>query len=373
MFWQILSLCGVISILTLLGTAILLWHKNIRANHLQSGQLQQLTTALEHRFTEQMTHQLSQQREHALEMNRLLGEELKTVYQYVEKRLTEGFEKTNATFTDIATRLAVIDNAQKKLTELSTNVVSLQEILSDKRSRGAFGEVQLSLLIQNMLPAEHYSFQHSLSNGLRADCVLFLPPPTGNIAVDAKFPLEQYQQMTNFDLPDTERKQAQQIFKQVIKKHITDIQSKYIIAGETSEGAIMFVPAEAVFAEIHARFPDLVEFAQRASVWITSPTTLMAVLTTVKAVLKDSATKEHIHIIQDHLRMLAQDFTRFETRLTQLGKHIDKANQDVTQVQISAKKITQRFQQIEKTEIKELNNDANDVVVASPELIASSE
>lgn len=269
----------------------------------------------------------------------------------LEQRLNDGFEKTTATFSDIVKRLALIDDAQKKLTELSSNVVSLQEILVDKRSRGAFGEVQLKNLVQNMLPPDNFDFQFTLSNGNRADCILFLPEPSGNVVIDSKFPLENFQIMTDFANGDTDRKKASQAFKQDIKKHISDIASKYIQPGETSEGAIMFIPAEAVFSEIHAHFPDLVELAQRSNVWLASPTTLMAILTTARAVLKDSATRKHIHIIQDHLRALAGDFNRFETRMQNLAKHIEQANQDVQQVHTSAKKITRRFEQIEQCEV----------------------
>lgn len=275
---------------------------------------------------------------------------LKEINQHVEKRLTEGFEKTTATFTDIVKRLALIDDAQKKLTELSSNVVSLQEILVDKRSRGAFGEVQLQSLITNVLPPNHFAFQHSLSNGTRVDCMLFLPEPTGNVPIDSKFPLENFQILTDFKTSESERKTAQQNFKADIKKHILDVSSKYILPGETSEGAILFIPAEAVFAEIHAHFPELVELAHKKSVWLASPTTMMAILTTAKAVLKDSATKKHINIIQQHLRGLAEDFSRFETRMDNLTKHIDQAHRDVQQVHTSAKKITSRFSQIEKVE-----------------------
>lgn len=271
----------------------------------------------------------------------------------LEQRLNEGFEKTTATFSDIVKRLALIDDAQKKLTELSSNVVSLQEILVDKRSRGAFGEVQLKNLVQNMLPPDNYDFQYTLSNGNRADCILFLPEPSGNVVIDSKFPLENFQIMTDFTNIEGERKKATQSFKQDIKKHISDIANKYIQPGETSEGAIMFIPAEAVFAEIHAHFPDLVEFAHRSNIWLASPTTLMAILTTARAVLKDSATRKHIHIIQEHLRALAIDFNRFENRMEHLAKHIEKANTDVQKVHTSAKKITRRFGQIEKCEMDE--------------------
>ncbi|MCU7851051.1 MAG: DNA recombination protein RmuC [Candidatus Thiodiazotropha sp. (ex Monitilora ramsayi)] len=278
---------------------------------------------------------------------------LKEISGQVEKRLNEGFEKTTETFTQVLTHLTRIDEAQKKITELSTNVVSLQEVLSDKRSRGAFGEVQLSALVRNVMPESGFALQHTLSNNRRADCVLFLPDPTGNVVIDAKFPLESYQRMLDDQLAESERTLAQRQFKVDIKKHMDDIASRYIIPGETSDGAVMFIPAEAVFAEIHAHFPDLVEEAFRKRVWLVSPTTMMAILTTARAVLKDAATREQVHIIQDHLRALSKDFGRFKNRMDNLAKHIGQAHQDVSDVNISARKISSRFDKIEKVELEE--------------------
>ena len=293
---------------------------------------------------------------------------LKEINQQVEKRLTDGFEKTNETFGDIIKRLAFIDAAQKKITELSSNVVSLQEILNDKRSRGAFGEVQLSALIHNMIPEQHFSFQHLLSNHRRPDCMLFLPEPTGNIAIDAKFPLENYRLLIDSTIPESERVQAERQFKIDIRKHIQDIADKYIIPGETSDGAVMFIPAEAVFAEIHARHSDLVEFAQNANVWMVSPTTMMAILTTARAVLKDAATRKQVHEIQKHLRILANDFERFQMRMDNLAKRIAQAHSDVEQVHISSRKITQRFVQIEKAELPEVDDDVEPILIADSAL-----
>lgn len=282
---------------------------------------------------------------------------LKEINAQVEKRLAEGFEKTNETFSDVIKRLALIDAAQKKITELSSNVVSLQEILNDKRSRGAFGEIQLSHLIQNMIPAQHYSFQHTLNNQRRPDCMLFLPEPTGNIAIDAKFPLESYRLMVDSTRSDIEKQQILRQFKQDIKKHIQDIAQKYIVPGETADGAVMFIPAEAVFAEIHAKHQDLVEYAQQAKVWLVSPTTMMAVLTTARAVLKDAATRREVHEIQKHLRLLATDFDRFQLRMDNLAKRIAQAHSDVEQVHISSRKITKAFSHIEKADFEALNLD----------------
>lgn len=280
-----------------------------------------------------------------------IDSKLKEISGQVEKRLCEGFEKTTATFTDIVKRLALIDEAQKKITDLSHNIVNLQEILSDKRARGAFGEVQLSILLHNVLPTENFALQYSFSNGKRVDCMLFLPEPTGNIVVDSKFPLENYQKLSNPDLSSEERLTARQQFRLDIRKHIHDIAEKYIIPGETSDGAIMFIPAESVFAQIHADYPDLVELSHRTKVWLVSPTTFMAILTTARAVIKDAATRKQIHIIQEHLVLLSKDFERFQGRMDNLAKHINQAHEDVEAVHISSKKISSRFSSIERVDL----------------------
>lgn len=276
---------------------------------------------------------------------------LKEISGQVDRRLTESFEKSTATFTDVVKRLAIIDQAQKKITELSSHVVSLQEVLRDKRARGVFGEAQLASLISNIIPEGHYALQHTFSNGKRVDCALFLP--TGSLAIDAKFPLESYQTMMNIDLSDQERQSARLQFRQDIRKHIHDIASKYIIVNETFDGAVMFIPAESIFAEIHANYVGLVEEAQKAKVWMVSPTTMMAVLTTALAVLKDAATRKQVHVIQEHLGYLSRDFMRFQKRMENLARHIDQAQIDVKEVRTSADKITQRFTQIERVELKE--------------------
>ena len=278
---------------------------------------------------------------------------LKEISNGVEKRLSEGFEKTTKTFSDILQRLALIDDAQKKITDLSNNVVSLQEVLNDKRSRGAFGEVQLNGLIRNVLPEQSFKLQHTLSNGKIADCILFLPEPTGNVVIDSKFPLENYRKMMDFEQDEFTRKTAQRQFKVDIKKHINDISDKYLIDNETADGAIMFIPAEAIFAEIHGHQSELVDYANKKRVWLASPTTLMAILTTARSVLKDEATRGQVHIIQAHLSHLAQDFSRFKGRFANLAKHIDQAATDVQQIHTSADKISNRFEKIEQVELAE--------------------
>jgi len=320
---------------------------------IQEG-LQKTSASIQQQLLENVSHHTRTLNERMQYITQDIQQRLQTISQQVEKRLSDGFDKTADTFNRIVERLAIIDAAQKKITELSSSVISLQELLSDKRARGAFGEVQLSALLHNMLPENHFALQHTLSNGKRVDCMLFLPPPTGNVAIDAKFPLENYQIMINVNLPDTERKTAEQRFRLDIRKHIQDIAEKYIIDGETADGAIMFIPAEAIFAEIHGNYPDIIELAQKARVWLSSPTTVMAILTTARAVLKDAATRKQVHIMQNHLRALALDFGRFEKRMDALAKHIEQANNDVVDVRTSAGKISSRFNKIEQVELSDM-------------------
>ncbi len=268
----------------------------------------------------------------------------------VNERLDEGFKKTNETFVSVMARLATIDEAQKKIDGLTTNVVSLQELLGDKRSRGAFGEVQLEGLVRNILPPQAYDMQHTLPNGNRADCVLKLPEPTGMVAVDSKFPLENYHRMFEAANP-SEKVAAERQFKADVRKHVDDIAGKYIIAGVTSDGAVMFVPAEAVFAEIHAHHPEVVDYAMQRRGWIVSPTTLMAVLNTARAVMKDVETRKQVHIIKDELGKLGKEFGRFDERMKKLADHIRQAHEDAQDVRTTSQKISKRFISIEQVEL----------------------
>lgn len=298
--------------------------------------------------------------------------QLSNLTQLVQQQLQQGFEKNATTFQDVIKRLTVIDEAQRKITELSNSVVGLQDILNDKKSRGAFGEVQLENLIRNMIPAQHVAFQHTFSNGKRVDCLLQLPEPSGNIAIDAKFPLEAFQKLQQLIPSDAQHKSVVSQFRQDIQKHIKDVAEKYILPPETGDGAVLFIPSESIFAEIHANHMDIVESAHRQKVWLVSPTTLMAVLTTAKAVLKDDATRKQIHIIQEHLHALAQDFDRFEKRMDKLTKHIDQAQQDVGDITTSAKKITRRFQRIESVQLEEHHDATNPALLELEEAITDN-
>jgi DNA recombination protein RmuC len=295
-----------------------------------------------------------------------LEQRLDQISHRVSERLDEGFKKTNETFVSVMQRLATIDEAQKKIETLTGSVVSLQELLGDKRSRGAFGEVQLEALVRNMLPSQAFEMQYTLSNGNRADCVLKLPDPTGLVCVDSKFPLENFKLMLDPKRSEAERAVAQRTFRSDVKKHVDAIASKYIIENETSDGAVMFVPAEAVFAEIHAYHSEIVDYAQARRVWIVSPTTLMAVLNTARAVLKDVETRKQIHVIKEALGRLGQDFRRFEDRMRKLADHIRLAHEDAEDVQTSSRKIAQQFQKIEAAELDEPAVKAPDNVVRLP-------
>jgi DNA recombination protein RmuC len=291
-----------------------------------------------------------------------IDERLDQISGKVNERLDEGFRKTNETFVSVMARLATIDEAQKKIETLTGSVVSLQELLGDKRSRGAFGEVQLEALVRNVLPPSAFEMQYTLSNGMRADCVLKLPDPTGLVCVDSKFPLENYHRMLAPETNDVDRALAQRQFRADIRKHVDDIAGKYILANETSDGAVMFVPAEAVFAEIHAYHAEVVDYANGKRVWIVSPTTLMAVLNTARAVLKDVETRKQIHVIREALARLAVEFNRFDDRLKDLARHIRQAHEDVDKIQVTGDKITQQFLRIESAEVDELESNSPKVV-----------
>ena len=294
-----------------------------------------------------------------------VDQRLEQIRGSVAERLDEGFRKTNETFADVMARLAVIDEAQRKIDGLTTNVVSLQELLGDKRARGAFGEVQLEALVRNCLPPNAWEMQKTLSNGARADCVLSLPEPTGTVAIDSKFPLENYHRMYTPDVGEVERGMAERMFKADLRKHVDDIAAKYIIPGETSDGAVMFIPAEAVFAEIHAYHRDVIDYALAKRVWIVSPTTLMAVLNTARAVIKDVETRRQVHVIKDALSKLAKDFSRFDERMRKLADHIRQAHEDAERVHVSSVKISQRFAQIESVELEHAESAAAPVLESS--------
>ena len=295
-------------------------------------------------------------------LGKIVDSRLEEIGGKVSERLEEGFKKTNETFVSVMQRLATIDEAQKKIDGLTVNMVSLQDLLGDKKSRGAFGEVQLEGLVRNVLPESSFKMQHTFENGVRVDCALFLPQPTGTVAVDSKFPLENYHRMFDKTLYETERTAAAKLFKADVKRHVDDIANKYIISGITSDGAVMFIPAEAVFAEIHAYHGDIINYAMAKRVWVVSPTTLMAVLNTARAVLKDVEMRKQVHIIKDELGKLGKDFERFDVRMKKLADNIRQAHENAQEVHISSQKISRGFARIERVELANQPVDLIDAV-----------
>ena len=286
------------------------------------------------------------------ELTKTLNDRLDAVSKRLGDGLEASSEKTTKTMTDLRERLVRIDAAQKNIAELSGQVVSLQEVLSNKQARGAFGEIQLNDLITNILPPSAYQFQATLGNGTRCDCLLTLPNPPGAIAIDAKFPLESYHALRNAD-DEAAKTVAERAFRQAMVKHIDDISGKYIIPGETAESALMFLPSEAVYAELHATFGDVVEKSYRARVWIVSPTTLMATLNTVRAVLKDARMREQAGVIQRELLTLLKDVERLDDRVEKLQIHFEQATKDISQIRISTAKVTSRAERIEDIQLED--------------------
>ena len=274
----------------------------------------------------------------------------------VSHRLGQSMEttaqKTAESLGALGERLTAIDAAQKNITELSHQVVGLQDILSNRQARGAFGEVQLKDIVSAALPPSAYDFQVTLANRTRADCLVHLPNPPGPIVIDAKFPLEGYHALRNAE-DDTARKQGERQFRTDLQKHIKDIAERYIISGETAESALMFLPSEAVYAELHANFTDLVESSYRARVWIVSPTTLMATLNTVRAVLRDVQMREQAHLIKREVDLLLDDLGRLQDRTGKLGTHFGQVQEDLRQVGISTDKLTRRGERIRDLELGE--------------------
>lgn len=286
-------------------------------------------------------------------LNEEVEKQLTKINNKVEERLNEGFKKTNETFNNVLERITKIDEAQKKIDQLSTNIVDLQGVLTDKKSRGTFGEVQLKQILTSIFGENNtkiYELQKQLTNKNMVDAIIHGPEPLGDICIDSKFPLENYRRMVDKKLPETERNQATRKFKDDVKKHINDISSKYIIPGETSEQAIMFIPAEAVFAEINAYHSDLIDFGQKHKVSITSPTTLMSMLTIVQAVLRDIERDKHAKVIQEELNKLGVEFGRYQERWDGLKRSIDTVSNKVKDVHTTTSKITTRFKNISKVE-----------------------
>ena len=294
------------------------------------------------------------------QLNQKVEAKLEMINLKVEDRLTKGFEQTTKTFNNIIERLSKIDEAQKKIDLLSTNIISLQDVLTDKKSRGIFGEVQLNQILKTVFGEKNdkvFNLQYKLSTGVITDAIIFAPEPVGNICIDSKFPLENYKKMYDQNLEESQRDLAKKEFVINLKKHVDDISSKYIIGQETADQAIMFLPAEAIFAEINAYHSDIIEYASKRKVWLTSPTTLMSVLTTLQVVMMNIERDKYAHVIQEELVKLGQEFDRYQKRWTTLERDIDKVHKDVKDITTTSNKISKRFDQISNVKLLEVDTE----------------
>ena len=289
-------------------------------------------------------------------LNETIINRLNNINDKVNERLDVNFEKTNKTFTNILERLSKIDEAQKKIDSLSGEIVSLQSVLTDKKTRGIFGETNLNYILDSVFGKNDkiYQTQYSLGNGYISDAILFAPEPLGTICIDSKFPLENYRKMTDKTLSNVERENATKLFKTDVKKHIDAIRTKYIVPGVTSGEAIMFLPAEAIFAEINAYHPDLVKYSYQSKVWITSPTTLMSTLTIISMILKNMERDKYAKVIHTELNKLGIEFDRYKDRWDKLSRSIDTVSKDVKDIHTTTEKITKRFDAINSVNVEKV-------------------
>ena len=289
-------------------------------------------------------------------LNEQVEKRLLIINEKVNERLDQNFEKTNKTFMNVIERLSKIDEAQKKIENLSTDIVGLQSILTDKKTRGIFGEVNLKHILENVFGKNDtiYKLQYTLSTGVIADSVLFAPEPLGTICIDSKFPLENYQLMVDKKVSIEKREQYEKMFKQDMKKHIDAIHSKYIIPGETTDQAILFLPAEAIFAELNAYHSDIIQYAYRKKVWITSPTTLISTLTVIEMIIKNMERDKYTSIIHEELNKLGIEFSRYRERWDKLARSIQTVSKDVENVTVTTEKISKKFEIINKVDVEKI-------------------
>lgn len=320
------------------------------------GQRVQALGESQERLAGGLHHVSEAQAKQQTSMLQLMEKRLADVQLQMNENLQGSARRTAHSLGELQQRLTAIDKAQENITKLSGDVLSLQDILSNKQTRGAFGEIQLNDIVSKALPSDSYTLQATLSNGRRADCLIHLPNPPGPIVIDSKFPLEPYEALRNATT-DWELNEAARQLRTAVKKHIKDISEKYIIEGETADGALMFLPSEAVYAELHANFSELVREGFSARVWIVSPTTCMATLNTMRAILKDARMREQAGAIRRELGLLYQDVDRLGTRVENLDRHFAQAAKDITEIKISADKAGKRARRLDNFDFEEIKSD----------------
>lgn len=349
---------GMLVILFLLVFALLAVRRGARATEPLANALQQLGQSVQtldqgqQQLTGGLRHVSEAQAIAQAKMVEVVERRLEEVQKNMGESLHGSSQRTTRSLTELQERLSVIDKAQTNIEKLSGDVLSLQDILSNKQARGAFGEIQLNDIVTKALPPDAYSFQTTLTNGKRADCLIHLPNPPGSIVIDAKFPLEAFEALRAAD-NDRAKLEASRLFKAAVQTHIRAIGDKYIVEGETADSALMFLPSEAVYAELHANFGDVVREGFARRVWIVSPTTCMATLNTMRAILKDARMREQAGAIRRELGMLHKDIERMVDRVSKLDTHFEQARRDVEQIKTSAGKAGGRAAKLESFEFDE--------------------
>ncbi|MBF0355370.1 MAG: DNA recombination protein RmuC [Alphaproteobacteria bacterium] len=333
-----------------LGVGVLVTWLVLRTGSASSGELSGRLAQMADSLAAQQAQLADRLQSQERQLGRVLEERLTDMGKRLHDGLDQSSLRTGATLSELRERLAVIDSAQANIAQLSERMVSLQDILSNKQARGAFGEIQLQDLISQVLPPQAYEFQAPIGERRRVDCLIKLPRPPGSIAIDAKFPLESFHQLRSAK-DDSERTQAGRAFATAVLTHVRDISEKYIVPGETAESALMFLPSESVYAELYANFPEVVEKSYRARVWIVSPTTLMATLTTIRAVLKDARMREQADVIQAQVRHLLDDVKRLAERAGNLEKHFTQAGDDLRLLKVSVDKVVRHSEQVEAIQL----------------------
>ena len=342
----ILTICLIIALLLMISRKKL---SNIQSDSVAElkGQLSQMVQASSQQ-QQNITSQLSEQ-------SARMEQTLSNFRQQLGHSLQQQTQSTHDNLTKLSERLAVIDRANSQITELTGQVTQLHNILANKTERGAFGEVQLENLVKTVLPPNSYAFQVTLPNQKRADCILKLPNPPGDIVIDSKFPLDAWYNLQNSETKEQQIAARRQLAISV-RGHVKDIQDKYIIAGSTAESACLFLPSEAVYAELHANLPDVIDASYKARVWIVSPTTMMATLNTVRAVLRDARLREQTAIIQSEMLKLIEDVSRLDARVENLNRHFSQVQKDISEIQTSTSRISKRSYRITELEVTEDEN-----------------
>ncbi len=297
-------------------------------------------------------------------MLQLMEQRLAEVSRQMGESLHGTSTRTARSLGELQQRLETIDKAQANIEKLSGNVLNLQDILANKQARGAFGEIQLNDIVQKALPSDAYTMQATLSNGKRADCLVHLPNPPGPIVIDAKFPLEAYEALRRAETP-AQVVEGQRMMRAAVRAHIKAISEKYIIEGETADGALMFLPSEAVYAELHSNYPEVVREGFAARVWIVSPTTCMATLNTMRAVLKDARMREQAGAIRRELGELYKDVDRLVERVGNLDRHFGQAARDIEEIKVSSDKASRRARRLDNFDFEELSNEPAPAVIAT--------